>query len=164
MANELTPGSDQLISEVNAVFESVPRPLHFTDHEHCCECAEHDATLSNYEPGTIPRAALGHGGWDPITFSTDGGFRYYLPALIRMALTQQGDDYYIDQFLFQLIRDGAENSRWRACSPEQRAMVSRALHLLLEHRLEEIEHNLDADHLMQALEIWSETDEGDPSG
>ena len=136
---------DELLREATGVFSKVQRPEHFTDYQHCCECAEHDDTLAAYTPDTITREALGHAGWDPMTFATDSGFRYYLPALIRMALTQSGDDYYIDQFLSQVIRDGPRNSRWRACTGEQRAVVLEALHLLLEQRLDEIEHNYDAD-------------------
>lgn len=147
---------DDLIAEARQVFSTVQRPEHFTDHLHCCECAEHDATLSAHTPDTITRAALGHGGWDPMTFATDVGFCYYLPALIRMALTKEGNEYYVDQFLFQLIRDGARNSRWQFCTVAQRAVVAKALHVLMEERLGEIETNLDGDHLMQAIEIWTD--------
>jgi len=147
---------EQLISEATAVSGKLERPEHFTDYLHCCECAEHDDTLSAYTPDTITREALGHAGWDPVTFATDAGFRYYLPALIRMALTQTGDDYYIDQFLSQVIRDGPGNSRWQACTVEERAVVLQALHALLEERLEEIDNNYDADRLMQAIDIWSD--------
>ena len=90
---------ENLIEKVAAVFGKVARPDHFTDHTHCCECAEHDDTLRVHSPDSIPREALGHAGWDPMTFATDVGFRYYLPAMINFALTASGDDYYIDQFL-----------------------------------------------------------------
>ena len=150
---------EQVIDEANAVCGQIQRPEHFTDYVHCCECAEHDHTLSAHSPDTITREALGHAGWDPMTFATDAGFRYYLPALIRMALTQTGDDYYIDQFLSQVIRDGPRNSRWCACTPEERSMVLKALIALLETRAEEIEDSLDADHLMAAIDIWSDVGE-----
>ena len=146
----------QLISKATEVFGKVQRPEHFTDHTHCCECAEHDEVLQKYTPDTITRQALGHAGWDPITFATDTGFRYYLPALIRMALTGTGNDYYIDQFLSQVIRDGPRNSRWLACNAEERAVVLSALQALLEERTEEVDQWLDADRLMQAIGIWSD--------
>ena len=152
---------EALINEATQVFGKVPRPEHFTDHKHCCECAEHDDTLKAFTPETITREALGHAGWDPMTFATDTGFRYYLPALIRMALTKQGDDYYIDQFLSQVIRDGPRNSRWTACTREERAVVLKVLLGLLEERTEEVDNWLDADRLMQAIEIWSDDVEQD---
>ena len=152
---------EALINEATEVFGKVPRPEHFTDHKHCCECAEHDDKLKAFTPETITREALGHGGWDPMTFATDTGFRYYLPALIRMALTRKDDDYYIDQFLSQVIRDGPRNSRWAACTAEERAVVLKALHALLEERTEEVDDGLDSDHLLQAIEIWSDNAEQD---
>lgn len=145
-----------LINEAARVFSDVPRPDHFTDYTHCCECFEHDQTLAAFTPETITREALGHAGWDPMTFATDTAFRYYLPALIRMALTKQGDDYYIDQFLSQVIRDGPRNSRWVACTREERTVVLKSLHALLEERTEEVDNWLDADRLMQAIDIWSD--------
>ncbi|UCH48106.1 MAG: hypothetical protein JSU95_19100 [Betaproteobacteria bacterium] len=147
---------ETLIIEATQVFGKIHRPEHFTDHKHCCECAEHDETLKAFTPETITREALGHAGWDPMTFATDTGFRYYLPALIRMALTKKDDDYYIDQFLSQVTRDGLRNSRWVACTAEERAVVLKALHVLLEERTEEVDNWLDADRLMQAIEIWSD--------
>ena len=152
---------EALINEATEVFGKVPRPEHFTNHTHCCECAEHDDTLKAFTPETITREALGHAGWDPMTFATDTGFRYYLPALIRMALTRKDDDYYIDQFLSQVIRDGPRNSRWMACTAEERAVVLKALLALLEERTEEVDNSLDADRLTQAIEIWSEDVEQD---
>jgi hypothetical protein len=152
-----------LIEEATAIFGKVARPEHFTDYTHCFECAEHDDILSAHAPDTITREALGHAGWDPMTFATDTGFRYYLPALIRMALTQEGDSYYIDQFLSQLIRDGPRNSRWQACTAEERAVVVNALHVLLEDRAAEIEICCDADRLIEAIEIWSDDGCADPA-
>lgn len=146
----------QLVDEAADVFAKVPRPEHFTDHTHCCECAEHDEVLQKFTPETITREALGHAGWDPMTFATDAGFRYYLPALIRMTLTKEDDEYYIDQFLSQVIRDGPRNSRWVACTMEERNVVLKVLHALLEKRTEEVDNWLDADRLLQAIEIWSD--------
>ena len=153
-----TASPEQLVMNAAEIFGKVARPEHFTNHTHCCECAEHDETLLAHTPDTITREALGHAGWDPMTFATDAGFRYYLPALIRMVLTQTGEDYYVDQFLSQVVRDGPRNSRWCACTAEERAVVSDALHTLLETRAEEIEDSLDADRLIEAIGIWS--DEG----
>lgn len=146
----------KVIDEASKVFGQVPRPEHFTDHTHCCECAEHDEVLQRFTPDIITREALGHAGWDPITFATDTGFRYYLPALIRMALTKSGQEYYIDQFLSQVIRDGPRNSRWLACTTQERRVVLKALNTLLEEQTDDIDNWLDADRLMQAIEIWSE--------
>lgn len=146
----------QLVDEAADVFGKVPRPEHFTDHTHCCECAEHDEVLQKFTPGTIVREALGHPGWDPMTATTDAGFRYYLPGLIRIVLTTSGDDDYIGQFVSLVVRDGPRNSRWLACTKPERAIVHKALQVLLEDRTGEIDDWVDADRLLQAIEIWSD--------
>jgi hypothetical protein len=148
-----------LIREAFEAFGAVPRPEHFTNHTHCCECAEHDETLRAFDRQTIPRAALGHAGWDPMTFATDAGFRYYAPALIRTALMESGDACYVEQLLSQVIRDGPRNSRWLACTPRERSAIAKALNALLEERLDELAASHDGDRLMQAIEIWSDTGE-----
>ena len=63
----------------------------------------------------------------------------------------------------QVVRDGPRNSRWCACTPEERSLVIETLHALVETRAAEIEDNLDADRLMQAIDIWSDNGDGTSS-
>ena len=114
---------DELIERVRLACRDEPRPEHFTDYGHCCECAEHDATLRDAAPETIGLAELGNPGWDPICFVTPAGFRYYLPALARLALGR-GEAYYLGQFLFHL-----RSGRVAELTSAQRAAVL----ALLEH-------------------------------
>ena len=65
---------------------NIPKPEHFTNHRHCCECAEHDATLLACDVDSISLQQLGNPGWDPLCFASPGGVLYYLPALIRITL------------------------------------------------------------------------------
>jgi hypothetical protein len=37
----------EIIDAVRLAFAAAPRPEHFTDLTHCCECAEHDALLAS---------------------------------------------------------------------------------------------------------------------
>jgi hypothetical protein len=46
-----------------------PKPAHFTNYRHCCECAEHDATLLAYDVNSISLEQLGHPSWDPCALS-----------------------------------------------------------------------------------------------
>ncbi len=135
---------------------AVPRPQHFTDYRHCCECAEHDRTLQAFDPRTIGLEQLGNAAWDPLCFAGNEAFKYYFPASLRLALTGSGEDYYIDQFLFHLIADGPRNRRWAAFSKRQRSFVVAVLEWLLEQRCGEIERNRDGEHLLQAHQIWSD--------
>ena len=148
-----------LIEKAEQLFGDVPRPDHFTDHGHCCECAEHDETFRAHTTASIGLNELGSPAWDPLCFATDEGFRYFFPALVRLAVQGTGETYYLDQFLFHLIRDGRRNSRWKIFSLQQRRFVVELLEALLEEKAAEIEKNLDADSILNAIEIWSETDD-----
>jgi hypothetical protein len=43
-----------------------PRPEHFTDFLHCCECEEHDQALLSSDIASIGLDVLGNPGWDPM--------------------------------------------------------------------------------------------------
>lgn len=143
------------IARATELFSAVERPEHFTHYQHCCECAEHDATLQQRDPQSLRYEDL-NPGWDPICFVTDAGFRYYFPGLVRLALSGSADSYYLDQFLFHLTYDGPRNRRWQSFSPEQRRYVVQLLEHLLETSTVEIERNHDEESLLLAIEIWSE--------
>ena len=145
----------ELIAEADALFPKTARPDHFTDFRHCCECAEHDETLREHTRDSIGLKQLGSPAWDPIDFTTAEGFLYYFPALVRLALTSDGDSYYVDQFLSHLICDGPANRRWQAFSRPERRLVKNVLDALLETKVDEIEAAMDADRLIEAIEIWS---------
>jgi len=103
----------------------MPKPEHFTNYRHCCECAEHDETLLAYDVHTIGVEQLGNPGWDPLCFVSPEAFLYYVPALIRITLDtmEKPQDRYLDQLLFHLMRDGKDHALVRACSSAQRVFV-----------------------------------------
>jgi Family of unknown function (DUF6714) len=142
-----------LVDEANRLFSSVPRPTSFTDRDHCQECAEHDDTLRNATPESLSFQQVAP-GWDPFCFISIDGFRYYFPAMVRLAIEGNGESYFVDQFLFHLVLDGPRNDRYESFSTQQRAFVVNVMKYLLETQAEEIENNLDTDRLFQALEIW----------
>lgn len=147
--------AEAIITEAEAVFGKLERPEHFTNHTHCCECRDHDDELQPYTPADIPRSALGHMGWDPITFCTDEGFRYFLPGLIRIAFTERGEDNYYEQFVWHMTPMEGGHDRFTICTAEERAVVARALAWLLENRADEIERECVPDELLAALERWT---------
>src|SRR5947209_3270677 len=105
---------------------NVPKPEHFTNYRHCCECAEHDATLLAHDINSIGIEQLGNPGWDPMCFASVEGLLYYMPALIRLTLDtiDKLQERYLDQLLFHLMRDGKDNDLVRACSLEQRTFIA----------------------------------------
>jgi len=145
----------KLLKEATELFGSAPRPTHFTNHTHCCECAEHDETLRKETVETLSYDCV-RPGWDPLCFISPEGFHYYFPALVRLALEGAGETYFIGQLVFHLELDGKRNSRYLKFTPEQRSYVVRLLHSLVETRADEIEENLDTDALFRTIEIWDE--------
>jgi hypothetical protein len=148
----------ETLAAVRAAFADCPRPEHFTNYRHCCECAEHDDLLRSRDLDSLALEDVGNAGWDPICFITPEGFRYYLPALVRLALTTPAEEngpWYGDQLLFHLTSCGKHNQHLPHCTPEQRAAVVRFLWHILDTR-----HALAADYtlereLEQAIELWS---------
>ena len=121
------------VQQATQLFQ-MPKPAHFTNYRHCCECAEHDATLVAYDVNTIGVEQLGNLGWDPLCFVSSEGFLYYLPALMRITLDTMAKPHarYLDQLLFHLICDGKDHDLVRACSPEQRAFIAGFLQYLID--------------------------------
>jgi hypothetical protein len=115
------------IQEAKRLFQ-VPKPAHFTNYQHCCECAEHDETLMTANVDSIGLQQLGNPGWDPLCFTSAEGLLYYMLALIRLTLDilDKPQERYLYQMLFHLIRAGKDNDLVRACSQEQRAFVAKA--------------------------------------
>jgi hypothetical protein len=64
----------------------MPKPVHFTNYRHGCQCAEHDAVLTASDVNAIGLQQLGNPGWDPLCFTSAEGLLYYMPALIRLTL------------------------------------------------------------------------------
>jgi hypothetical protein len=122
---------DEILSGIERAFAERPRPEHFTNERHCCECAEHDETLRAHDPATIGCEQLPP-AWDPMCFATVEGYLYYLPGLARLALGG-GQHYFLDQFLFHLRTD-----RICALRAAERRAVLRLLHHFLDERLDEV--------------------------
>ena len=144
--------------EARRIF-STPKPEHFTDYRHCCECAEHDQTLLACDIDSIGLEQLGNPGWDPLCFCSPEGFIYYMPALIRLTVDTIDNprETYLDQMLFHLIKDGPGNNLVGACNEEQRRFVAEFLEYLMTEHTEAIAEEVFAtDDILRAHEIWSQ--------
>jgi hypothetical protein len=145
------------VNEAKRLF-NVPKPEHFTNYKHCCECFEHDEILLQHDVDSIGIEQLGNPGWDPMCFCSDQGFIYYMPALIRITLDtiDNPQTTYLDQMLFHLIKDGKGNRLVEACNDEQRKFVAQFLEYLVEYYSNEIEAALCySDDVLKAHDIWS---------
>ena len=71
-----------LLEEAIELFGGTPRPEHFTNYTHCCECAEHDETLRKETLETLSYDNV-RPGWNPLCFISPEGFQYYFPSIVR---------------------------------------------------------------------------------
>ena len=149
----------KVLAEFEAAFASIERPEHFTNHRHCDECWEHDELLRERDRDTLAIEDVGSQAWNPITMATPEGFAYYLPALARLALSEETGtfDWYGYIILFELRWNGPRNERWQYCDDAQRRAVCRLLEYLYEARQESIKAYECSYELMEALETWSDT-------
>jgi hypothetical protein len=148
----------QILETVQQAFAKRPRPLHFTNHTHCDECAEHDEVLRSRDVETLGIDDVGNPGWDPICFVSSEGFAYYLPALVRLTLAPLDalHGWYGNQLLFHLCSDGPGNRRVLACTPEERRSVVELLQHIVDTRAELADSNQCSDQLFRAIEYWSD--------
>ena len=135
---------------------NVPKPVHFTNYRHCCECAEHDATLLAYDVNSIGVEQLGNPGWDPLCFASVQGLLYYMPALIRLTLEtmDKPQERYFGQLLFHLMREDKDHDLVRACSPEQRTLVAAFLAYLIDQYSAELDECTYSDDMLTAYDMW----------
>lgn len=145
------------LAALRRAFDACKRPEHFTDHQHCGECAEHDRTLLSRTPDSLTLAEAGHPGWDPICFVSPEGFAYYLPGLARLVVEEAPGacGWYGHQFLWHLILDGPGNARFRFCSPEQRKAVAGFVAHLIESRPGLLEAEFASEDALRAHQIWN---------
>ena len=142
------------VKEASLVFK-VDKPDHFTNFEHCDECAEHDETLRNSTVDDIGLEELGNPGWDPICFSSAEGMKYYMPAFVRLCLDSVDGDFYFAQFIFHL-EYGVENNKFLcACTSAQREFVAAFLEYMINTYPYEIEENMCTDEVLTTYQMWS---------
>lgn len=132
---------------IDKAFGGAPRPEHFTDFSHCEECAEHDATLLMHTRESLPRSALGYPGWNPVSFVTSEGYRYYLPAIARIAMNRKDGSEYLDQF-----SDDLREELFSSFSDEQRSALASFLEYLRVSRDSDIRSFLRPNEILEQLE------------
>ena len=152
----------EALADVDAVFGPVPRPPKFTDHPYCSECEDHDETLQAHTRESLTANEIGSPAWCPITMITPDAFRYWMPALARLALEPEDPTWgWTGELLIQshLRRNGPRNDRWEACSPEERACIARFIEHLIYTRGEIIERYDMQHEALDVFSIWSDSGE-----
>lgn len=142
------------VKQAKAKF-AVGKPVHFTDFEHCAECAEHDETLLGSSINQIGLNELGNPGWDPMCFCLAEGIEYYFPALVRLSLdTATNAHFYFEQLLFHLAYGSTENRFLKHCSSSQREFIAQFIEHMIETYPGEIEDSMCTTEALNTHELW----------
>lgn len=131
------------------------KPEHFTNYRHCAECYEHDQILREFDRDSIGVEQLGRPAWDPMSFCSASGMKYYMPAMIRLCIDTIDDEFYLEQFLFHLDVYGEENRLYRQCSMAQRRFIASFLEYLIDTYSSCIEEMSCSGQVLRVHELWS---------
>lgn len=148
---------DKLISECKVLFGKNRRPAVFTNDPCCGEGAEYDAMFRMHTPDSIGLRELGNSGLDPIFYITPEAYRYYFPALARLAVDNIASGNFLDLFLFHLRLDGYQNRFLKTFSEVERCFVARFLQALNRHYGEIIEERHNPFELEATMKLWDAT-------
>lgn len=148
---------DEIIAIIDAAFGTIAKPEHFTQYQHCEECAEHNTLLRAQDRQSLRIEHVNNPGWDPLCFCSAEGKAYFMPALARFALmpSPHDSDWYGIQLIFHLLGDGPKNALYTYCNATQRQAVAILLAHFIETRPHEIEQCLFSDDVLRAYEYWS---------
>ncbi len=147
----------EIIADIDAAFGGAVKPEHFTNYDHCEECAEHDQLLRQRDRATLKIEDVGDPCWSPIVFTSPEGIAYYMPALVRLSLSPPtyGYDWFGDQLLFHLSYNDADNGFLRFCDARQRRAVAALLEYLMIVGADREDRLSDLDEFSHAREFWS---------
>lgn len=115
---------------IDSAFATAARPEHFTQYEHCCECADEDAFFQGHTPETL--AELLYPETIGLAFLTKDAFDYFLPALVRM-MPRSFPYYSVGDVLFHV------ENRLDSFSPPQLAAIRDLLYVTYEKKKQEID-------------------------
>jgi hypothetical protein len=146
----------EILALICSTFDGIERPAHFTNYKHCEECAEHEATMQARTPDTLAIEDVENPGWTPICFLTPEGFQYFMPGLIRLALTPGCEFFLMDMVGFFLSQPPGEHWQYKLFSTAQIEAIIKFLRHVLDTRCNDYDINScwlkEADR--NAVENW----------
>ena len=141
---------ERIVRAAYQAFASFPRPEHFTEHEHCEECDEHDATMRSRPLSAIGVEQLGNPGWSPIPMLTEQAYGYVMPRLMELALN---DENFVFSYLLALT-PSPEHRKLDYFTRVQTAAVLESLYYMRDHMASIVEAQCCEDDLVQAIAKW----------
>jgi hypothetical protein len=138
------------------VFGAVPRPERFINHPGCPECEGHDRLLCARDWETLSHYDVRY-TWSPVGFLKADGFRYWLPALLRLSFTEDEDGYAGD---LRDYLDDPRDARFSLLTAEERRAVARYLRHVAWWQPERVGDERDRRELEEKVGAWDASAEG----
>lgn len=143
-----------VLAQIESAFAKARKPRQFVDASHCEECAEHDETLSKSDRERIGLKEMGNPGWDPMCFVNVEGFKYYFPAMVRLAFDEESENEYLSQFLFHITYEKDESRFFNQFDSEQISAVADLMRFLKFNWKKKIERQLLTKEVDQGVALW----------
>jgi len=116
---------------IRAKLPGVARPKFTLSNPDCCdECREHEQTMAGNTLESLTINHVGNPGWNPTCFMSAHGFRYWFPALVRIASEQPDTGYWEDLFGFHLR---AESNRQGAFTVREQEVILEVFDAIVAH-------------------------------
>lgn len=90
----------KIIAEAYRVFAHEKRPSEFANDSHCADCEAIARLLETTVRDTVTHSEMNLEAWRHLSLINEQTFKHFFPALVRLALTGQGEHDCLDQFLF----------------------------------------------------------------
>lgn len=148
---------EHIIKNLYEAFKDCPRPDHFTKHDHCIECEQHDLTMLSATLETLDSKHLGSSGWAAWSFLTPKGFSHYMPRILELAIRgkcNKHGDLFLNDILYQLAPN-KDLDRFEAYSNSQCNAVLDALIYASDKFEKELNESYSMEDMANAQAYWS---------
>jgi hypothetical protein len=145
-----------LLAKFDETFANVPRPKHFVaGYELGLEWAEHDDLLRARMPETLKLEDVDNTCWTPIDSLSPEGFRYWLPAFVRLAFLPEGGEFLCDLFSAHLSARRAE--QFTALTAPEARLTLEVIQTVREHMRDALDEWYVSDKEMAQVEqFWQQ--------
>ncbi|AVS78338.1 hypothetical protein C8244_13030 [Paracidovorax avenae] len=128
------------------------------------EFREHNALLQSRDHQSLSREDLGSVGWNPIGCMNVAAWRYWLPALGRIALsTERADRGYFMSDLLVYLKNPESNPAFLALNQQEREAVARFLKEATPFVRENLEPEVEVEYDLKPVQLqWKMFSRGRP--
>ena len=118
------------------------------------EFREHDALLQSRDHQSLTREDLGSVGWNPVGCMNVAGWRYWLPALGRIALsTERADRGYFMWDLLVYLKNPELNPAFLSFTRHEREAVARFLKEATPFVRENLEPEVEVEYDLKPVQL-----------